>query len=101
MEKLKGSQLYYKLMSEGIKWDSVTHKWQIQKYVIRKISGDKEVLIRGDKLDTVIAMKPLDFGRKASRIETMTMPVLNKYIKDEKEKGQKWNSIEKKETFVL
>jgi len=87
MEKIKNNQLYYKLISDGVKWDSVTGKWQIQNYVIRKTYGEKEVLIRGQLLDTSIAMKPLDFGRKASSIETMTSPELNKYIRDEQEKG--------------
>jgi lipopolysaccharide export system permease protein len=87
MEKIKNNRLYYKLMSDGIKWDSIRGNWQIQNYVIRKISGDKEVLSYGKSLDTTIAMKPLDFGRQASSIETMTTPRLNKYIREEKEKG--------------
>jgi len=87
MEKIKDNQLFYKLLSDGIKWDSVTGRWQIQNYTIRKISGDKEVLIKGKILDTIIAMKPLDFGRKASSIEVMTSPELNTYINDEKAKG--------------
>lgn len=87
LEKLHGQQLYYKLLSDGIKWDTVTHKWQIRNYVIRKINGDKETISRGDKLDTIIALKPQDFGRKTNNIETMTLPQLSKYIADEKIKG--------------
>jgi len=87
MEKIKNNQLSFKLLSDGIKWDSSKGKWQIQNYVIRRINGDKEQLIKGKTLDTVIAMKPSDFGRKASNIETMTSPRLSKYIRDEKEKG--------------
>jgi len=87
LEKIKGRRLYYKLLSDGIKWDSIKQSWQIQNYVVRKINGDKETLIRGEKLDTVIALHPRDFGRKASSIETMTTPRLNQYINEEKAKG--------------
>lgn len=87
MEKIKNHQLYYKLMSDGIKWDTVTHQWQIQNYSVRKINGDKETIVRGNKLDTSIALKPQDFGRKTNNIETMTSPQLSKYIHDEKLKG--------------
>jgi lipopolysaccharide export system permease protein len=87
LEKISHQQLYYKLLSDGIKWDTVAHKWQIQNYIIRKINGDKETIVRGAKLDTIIALKPQDFGRKSSNIETMTSPQLSKYINEEKLKG--------------
>lgn len=87
MEKIDKQQLTYKLLSDGMQWDSLTHKWKIQNYVIRKINGDKETLRRGQELDTVIALTPKDFGRKTTNIETMTLPQLSKYIEDEKLKG--------------
>ncbi len=87
MEKLKNQQLYYKMLSDGIKWDTVAQHWQIRNYVIRKIDGDKETIIRGEKLDTIIALRPEDFGRKSNNIETMTLPELSNYIKDEQLKG--------------
>lgn len=87
MEKLKHQQLYYKMLSDGIKWDTAAQYWQIRNYVIRKIDGDKETIIRGEKLDTIIALRPEDFGRKSNNIETMTLPELSNYIKDEQLKG--------------
>ena len=87
MEKMRDHQLYYKLLSDGIKWDSVGKKWQIQNYIIRKINGDKETLRRGKSLDTIIALTPQDFGRKTNNMKTMTLPELTKFISDENARG--------------
>lgn len=87
MEKLEGRKLKYKLLSDGITWDSTSCKWRIQNYVIRTFENDKENLTRGQTLDTTIALHPSDFGRKSNNMETMTLPELTRFINEERLKG--------------
>lgn len=87
MDKLKNGQLYYKLMSDFIQWDSTSNKWQIHGYFIRHINGMKESVETGQRLDTTFNFSPKDFGRKLVNIETMNYYELNKFIADEKMKG--------------
>lgn len=87
LEKFKDGKLYYKLLSEGIKWDSLTNKWQITGYFIRTINDMKEETKTGARLDTAFNFTPKDFGRRTNTIETMNFAQLDKFIKDEKMKG--------------
>ena len=87
IEKFNGGKLYYKLMSETIKWDSVSNKWQIGNYYTRFISNMKEVINKGQKLDTILNFNPKDFARKLGNIEAMNYGELNSFIEEEKMRG--------------
>jgi len=87
MEKFNDKGLYYKLMSDGAKWDSTKGSWTIENYYIHKIDGLKESIKSGKKLDTIINLKPFDFLENTQDIETMDFSELNTYIKKEKLKG--------------
>lgn len=92
IEKFKNGQLYYKLIAENIKWDSIKNNWSINSYYIRNINGMKETIHKGVKLDTVLSFTPKEFGRKDNTIETMDYHQLNLYIDSERLKGS--NAIE-------
>lgn len=87
IEKFNKGQLYYKLMSENIKWDSVKSSWTINNYYIRYINGMEEFVTKGEKIDTTFAFTPEEFGRKDNTVGTMDYYELNDYITSEKLKG--------------
>lgn len=87
IEKFNGGDLYYKLVADEIRWDSINHSWTINNYYIRKINGMNESIIRGAKIDTVLALSPKDFERKDNKIDTKDYHELNEFIASEKLKG--------------
>lgn len=87
IEKFNKGQLYYKLMSENIKWDSAKSSWTINNYYVRYINGMEEFVTKGDKIDTTFAFTPEEFGRKDNTVGTMDYYELNDYIASEKFKG--------------
>jgi len=102
LEHFSEGKLYYKLMSEFIRWDSTSSKWKIMNYTTRYINKMDEVLKSGNELDTVLNFSPKDFGRKLNNIETMDYYSLSNYIHDEKQKGAdnlQYYEIEKYKRF--
>jgi len=87
IEKFNQGKLYYKLMAENIKWDSVKKEWAINDYYIRYISEMNEFIKKGKTLDTMLAFTPAEFGRKDNTIEAMDYNELNAYIESERLKG--------------
>ena len=81
MEKFDGNILVSKLMSDFIKWDSVSNKWQLNNYYIRNINGTKETLIKGYQKDTVVNIDPKEFKRRDNFVEAMSIHELSEYIK--------------------
>ncbi len=92
IEKFKEGFLYYKLVSDDIRWDSINKRWTINNYYIRHIKGMNETITKGAKIDTVLSFTPNEFGRKDNTIETKDYYELNDFIASEKIKGS--NSIE-------
>lgn len=81
MENFEGEKLKSKLMADYIQWDSIRNKWTIRNYYIRKIDGLKESIIRGDKIDTTLNLRPEEFKRRDNFVEAMSIGELNSYIK--------------------
>jgi len=89
IEKINNNVLNYKLSSESIKWDSLTGKWQLNRYFIREINGLEEKITRGETLDTLLNFTPEIFVIKLKNVEVMNYSQLRKFIKTEKLKGSK------------
>lgn len=87
IEKFTEGKLYYKLISENIKWDSIKNNWKINNFYIRTINGMDESIRKGASLDTTLAFTPEEFGRKDNTTGTMDYFELNKFIASEKSKG--------------
>jgi lipopolysaccharide export system permease protein len=87
LEKFRGKDLHYKLMSDQIRWDTTHKSWKIIGYSVRYINGLHESIQRGDQKDTVLAMSPVDFERKDNSIGSLTTPELKKYIAKERKRG--------------
>jgi lipopolysaccharide export system permease protein len=87
LENIKNGKLQSKLNSNYIQWDSIAGKWQVNKWQIREFLEEGEKLSKGERLDTLINLKPSDFKTRLSKVETMNYFELNDYIKDEEIKG--------------
>jgi lipopolysaccharide export system permease protein len=74
-------KLVSKLSSVSVVYDTAIHKWSAQNYVLRKINGDRETLIKGKQIDTTLnKIMPDDFSRDPSFVGTMTSHELDNYI---------------------
>jgi lipopolysaccharide export system permease protein len=74
-------------MANQIRFDSITGKWKVQDYAIRKINGMRETLKTGVEFDTIYNFKPADFSTRLNNVETMNRPELNQFIAEEKMRG--------------
>ncbi len=92
IEKFVDRKLTSKLTSDYIKWDREDKKWTIHNYMIRDIDGYKETISTGNRMDSILNMVPDDYRIVRNIVETMSLPVLNKEIKDLKLRGV--NTIE-------
>jgi lipopolysaccharide export system permease protein len=87
LETIEGTKLKSKLKANRILWQDKKNVWELDNYVIRKFNGEKEELIVGAKMDTVINLHPKDFGSQYLLHETFTMSELDNYIAELKERG--------------
>ncbi len=87
IEKFNQGKLYYKLMAESIKWDSLKSNWTINNYYTRTINGIDEYIKKVSRIDTTLGFTPKEFGRKDNTVETMDYKELNEYIDSERLKG--------------
>jgi lipopolysaccharide export system permease protein len=87
IEKFNKGQLFYKLIAESIKWDSIKSHWTINNYYVRYINEMNESIKKGAHIDTVLNFTPKEFGRKDNTVETMDYTELNQYIDSERLKG--------------
>ncbi|MDP4222548.1 MAG: LptF/LptG family permease [Bacteroidota bacterium] len=81
LEKFDDSgKLRSKLSSNIVKFDTSSGKWTAVNYYIRKIENDEDSIIKGDRIDTLLIIKPEDLARNPSVVGTMTYHDLNDYI---------------------
>ena len=86
LESFKDKKLVSRLTAQSIKYDTL-HLWQVRDYMIRDLTGDREIITRGSKLDTIIPIEPRDFLISATDHETMTTPQLNDYLDRQQKRG--------------
>lgn len=88
LESIKDGRLTSRLTADQARWDSLRLIWTLDNYILRKYLPDGiERVERGPKLDTMLLLSPKDFYMHRQQVESMTNPVLRKYIKTEREKG--------------
>jgi lipopolysaccharide export system permease protein len=87
MEEFENGKLKSKLMSDYIQWDTTKQTWKISNYYIRDFIGDKQIILKGRKIDSAINLKPEQFARRNNVVEAMNHKELNKFIEEEKMRG--------------
>ena len=87
LEKLENGKRTWFLNSDRIIWDSLSGKWKIENYYLRKINGFHEYIESGFRKDTTLNIRPSDFKRRLNIIEAMDTPALNSFIREEEQQG--------------
>jgi lipopolysaccharide export system permease protein len=103
IERFNDAHMYYQMHANQIKWDTAHNQWTIKNYIIRKMDGLEENLIKGAILDTTINLTPSDFIIHENSYELMNYSQLNDYIKKEKQKGAsnlQFYEVEKHKRFA-
>lgn len=90
LSSLSEKKLVSHLEAETIQYDTLAdHKysWTLRNYKIRTVKGSREILSRGEKLDTTLLMEPKDFFYAYGQQETMTISELNYFIDRQRLRG--------------
>ncbi len=87
IEKIVNGRLKSKLLAKYARWDSTAHAWILFDYFIRDYYKTYDKLKYGSQIDTTINITPEYFRRFNLDITTLTLPQLNKFIKQEKLRG--------------
>ncbi len=82
----KDKRLVSRLTAQSIKWDTL-YNWTVMDYVIRDFKGNREIITKGSKLDTIIPFEPRDFLISANDHEMLTTPELSQYVERQRERG--------------
>jgi lipopolysaccharide export system permease protein len=87
MEEIKNKVQGYKFSAENMQWDSVKRKWRLLTWNYRKNLGDHDQVRKGNDTFMVLPITPKEYVKQDYDIETMTTKQLNKFIVDQKHKG--------------
>lgn len=88
LDKFVDKKLVSHLTAKTATYDTTSlHKWTLKNYMIREMDGMKEVITKGDRLDSIIKMEPQDFLIMKGQQETMTSTELSEYIARQKRRG--------------
>ncbi len=81
LESWQDGRLVKKLSSDRAEYDSLTGKWAVYDHVTRTIANDgKERIEKGERVDTLIKLKPSDLGQRWETSMAMSWRELNDYI---------------------
>lgn len=87
LEKFDGEKLLSKMFANRARWDSTKQKWTARNYYIRDYVRGKEIISKGNRIDTAINLSPKDFKMVLKSIETLDKDELGKFIEEQKMKG--------------
>ena len=86
LEHFDGKQLTMRITADRIHYDSA-YNWHFDKYVRRDFAGMRETLTRGNRLDTIIPVRPKERFYTAENAQMMPNPELRAYIKTQRQRG--------------
>jgi lipopolysaccharide export system permease protein len=88
LEHFDGKQLLTKITASSAVYDTATYGWSLRQYVRRDfLADDRQLVTEGDRLDTLLNMRPADFKEERKFYETMTSPELEAHISDQMQRG--------------
>jgi len=87
IEKIETSGLVWKLTADFVIYDTINNQWQLNNYFIRSINGMNENISSGQRLDTLLKLKPDDFSSKVKNVDMMGYGELRRFIAAEYLKG--------------
>lgn len=88
IEAFEGRKMVYKLSSDRISFDTATSGWKVDNYVERiALDEDTDQIKQGYGEVFHWGFEPIDFLVKINVKECMTTPELNRFVKEQYEKG--------------
>jgi lipopolysaccharide export system permease protein len=87
LEKFKGDKLDFKLSAQRLRFNPKDSTYTMFRYTERKVGELGDVLVSGEKKDTVFKFDLEDLTPEIYVAETLTLGDLNKFIKKEKARG--------------
>lgn len=88
LDKYNGLELTSLLSARTARYDTTkNYLWHLSDYQIHYFEGEKERIVRGNKLDTTITIEPKDFLISINDQETLTTPQLTEYIERQRQRG--------------
>lgn len=79
-------KLVSRLTAQSIDWDTM-YLWRARNYVIRDFKDDREIIRKGQQIDTMIPFEPRDFLIAKDDHEKMTTPEIAEYIDGQRKRG--------------
>lgn len=89
LETIEGRSIKSRLSAESAQWDSTKQCWTLRNYYIRTSLDNRDKIVSGDQIDTVISLKVTDLNQRTNIVESFNIIQLNKYIKTQKMRGDK------------
>ncbi|MCC5938282.1 MAG: LptF/LptG family permease [Lunatimonas sp.] len=80
MEQIRDGELIAKLSADRIVWDTTTNAWSVRNWKLREFKEMHEEWSTGERMDTVLSIKPEDFDLPKNHHETLTLPKLQEQI---------------------
>ena len=88
LDKFEGKQLVSHMTARTIVYDTLhANHWSARDYMIRELGGKREVIKRGNRIDTLIKLTPEDLILMQNQQEMMTNPELSEYIDRQRARG--------------
>lgn len=87
IQKFQNNQLIYNLRSESITWDTLTHKWKLDRVIERSINGLRENIVQTASMQMNFNFKPRDLQRDEYMKDKLPTSELNQFIRLEKIRG--------------
>jgi len=86
-ENFDGTSLVDKITARQLLWVDSTNHWQLKRWQKRSLTDENEIIDKGAEMDTLLNLRPADFGNKDRHWETMTLKELNEYIALQQSRG--------------
>lgn len=87
IEKYDGHELVSSAEATDVTFDPETKHWTAAKHITRSFNGEKEVFEQRMRLDTLINLEAEELGRVEDLVKTMRIGELNRFIRQQREKG--------------
>ncbi|MBP3586067.1 MAG: LptF/LptG family permease [Paludibacteraceae bacterium] len=86
LDHYEGKNLTSRISADRIRYDSAYH-WHLENYTRRDFVGMREYLSKGERLDTIIPIRPDELFVTAEFAQQMTNPELKAYMERQKARG--------------
>ena len=88
LDKFQDKQLVSHMTARTIIYDTLhPNHWSARDYMIRELGGEREIIKRGNRIDTVLQLTPEDLILMQNQQEMMTNPELSEYIDRQRARG--------------